>query len=82
MADMLRIGRRTDDDDGPSLRDLARGRQHGRAAEAVADQYRRCTQGAAHVVGGSDQVGDVRREVGIGKVTLAVSQPGKVETHD
>ena len=61
-VDVVRIGGRRDRHHGACFRHLGGGGQHGRAAEAVADQDRGRTVGPAQVLGGSDQVGDIGGE--------------------
>ena len=73
------IGRRGDGGDADGLRDLARGREHGGAAEAVPDEELRGAIAAAQEIDGRDQIGPVRREVRVGEVPAAAAEPGEVE---
>ena len=69
-----RIAGRGHGDDGGHLRHLIGGGQHGRAAEAVADQQARRRVVVAQEVGGGHQVGQVGREIGVGELALARAQ--------
>ncbi len=50
---------------------LSGGGENGGTAEAVADQDRRRPPGLAQMIGGVNEVGDIRRKGRIGKVALA-----------
>ena len=56
-----------------------RGGEHGGAAETVADQQGRCGQRLAEMVGGGDQIVNVRGKVGVGELTFARTQPGEIK---
>ena len=77
---MRRIGRRIDRHHRARLGDAVRGGEHRGAAEAVADQDRRRGEFLAQMIGGGDQIVDVRRERGVGELALAGAETGEVET--
>ena len=77
--DMRRIGRRRDRHHGARLGDAVRGGEHRGAAEAVADQDRRRHERRPQMIGGGDQIVDIRRERGVGELALAGAEPGKIE---
>ena len=76
---MRRIGRRSDRHHGARLGDAVRGGEHRGAAEAVADQDRGRHERRSQMIGGGDQIVDIRRERGVGKLALAGAEPGKIE---
>ena len=78
-GDMRRIGRRGDRHHGARLGDAVRGGEHRGAAEAVADQDRRRGEFLAQVIGGGDQIVDVRGERGVGELAFAGAEPGEIE---
>ena len=63
----------------PRLRHLGGCGEHGRAAQAVADQDRGGAGAAAQFVCSRDKVGDIGGKAGVGKFTLARAKPGEVE---
>ena len=77
--DVRRIERRRDRHHGARLGDAVRGGEHRGAAEAVADQNRRRHQRRPQMIGGGDQIVDIRRERGVGELALAGAEPGKIE---
>ena len=77
--DVARIVRRGDGDHGARLGDAMRGREHGAAAEAVADQDRRRAVHLAQMIGGGDQVVDVRGEMRVGEFAFAAAEAGEIE---
>ena len=77
--DMRRIERRRDRHHGARLGDAVRGGEHRGAAKAVADQDRRRHECRPQMIGGGDQIVDVRRERGVGKLALAGADPGEIE---
>ena len=82
MGDMGRIGGRADGGDGNRFRHTMGGGQHGRAAEAVADQDLRRHVVIAQEVGGLHQILDIRGEVGVGEIALAGAEAGEIEAQD
>ena len=79
-GDMRRIGRRRDGRNRAHLRTMLRGREHRRAAEAVADQDRGRAIHLAQMVRGRDQIGDIGREGRVGELALARAEAGEIET--
>ena len=71
MRDMGGIGGGCDRHDRFRIRDLAGCGEDRGAAKAVADQDRGRAAGFAQMIGGVDEIGDVRRERRVGKVALA-----------
>ena len=59
MRDMRGIGGRGDGHDRLGIRNLAGCGQDGGAAEAVADQDRRCLAGFTQMIGRTHEIGDV-----------------------
>jgi len=53
--------------------------QHGGATQAVADQQLRRSMFCPQEIGGGQQVVDIRRKIGGGKLALAGAQPREVE---
>ena len=76
---MGRIERRRDRHHGARLGDAMRGGEHRGAAEAVADQDRRRHERRPQMIGGGDQIVDIRRKRGVGELALAGAKPGKIE---
>ena len=70
-AHVLRRERRADGRDGLRFRQLSGGGEHGRAAEAVADEQARRPDGLLQVVRGRDEVLDIGREGRVREVALA-----------
>ena len=79
MRDMRGIGGRGDGDDRLGVGNLPGGGEDRGAAEAVADQDRGRLPGFAQMIGGADEVGDIRRKGRIGKIALAGAKPGEIE---
>ena len=77
--DMGRIERRRDRHHGARLGDAMRGGKHRGAAEAVADQDRGRHERRSQMIGGGDQIVDIRRERGVGELAFAGAETGKVE---
>ena len=77
--DVRRIERRGDRHHGARFRDAVRGGEHRGAAEAVADQDRRRGECLAQMIGGGDQIVDVRGERGVGELAFAGAEPGEIE---
>ena len=73
------IGRCADGDDGTRLGNAVGGGEHRCAPETVADQNRRRREFLPQVIGGGDQIVDVRRECRIGELTFAGAEPGEIE---
>ena len=78
-GDMGGVGRRGDRHHAARICDAVRGRQHGGAAQAVADQERGRRSRLAQMIGGGHQVVDVGRKMRVGEFALAAAQPGEVE---
>ena len=76
---MRRIERRADRHHGARLGDAVRGREHRGAAEAVADQDRRRGERLPQMIGGGDQIVDIRGESGVGELAFAGAEPGEIE---
>ena len=53
--------------------------QHRRPTQAMADQQGGRTIVRAQKISRQHQVINIRREIGIGKVTIAAAQPGKIK---
>ena len=79
MRDVRGIGGCGDGHDRLGFRDLPGGGEDGGAAKAVADQDRRRRAGLAQMIGGADEVGDVGREGGVGKIAFAGAEAGEIE---
>ncbi len=79
MGHMGGVGRRRDRHHRPRLHNRAGCRQHRGAAETVADQQRRRLTHFAQVIGGGDEIGDVRRESGVGEFAFARAEAGEVK---
>ena len=77
--DMRRIVGRGDGDHGARVGDAVRGGQHRAAAQAVADQDRRRAVHLAQMIGGGDQILDVRRKMRVGEFAFAAAEPGEIE---
>ena len=73
------IERRGNRRNGTRFRNPMRGGEHRGAAETVADQHGRCGQRLAEMVGGGDQIVDVRGKVGVGELAFAGAEPGEIE---
>ena len=82
VRDVAGIAGRGDRHHRPRLRDRIGGRQHRGAAEAVPDQQRRRLPRLAQVVGGGNEIVDVRRERGVGEFAFARADAGEVEAQD
>ena len=78
-GDVGGIGRRTDGDYGSRLGNAVSGGEHRGAAETVPDQNRRRREFLPQVIGGGDQIVDIRRERGIGELAFAGAEPGEIE---
>ena len=79
VAHMAHIARRADRHHRPALGYRCRRREDRRAAEAVADKQRWRLISLTQMCGGSEQVGDVGGEVGIGEFAFARAEAGEVE---
>ena len=79
-GDVRRIERRIDRYHGARLGDAVRGSEHRGAAETVTDQDRRRRQRLPQMIGGSDQIVDIRGESGVGELAFAGAEPGEIET--
>jgi hypothetical protein len=73
------IGRRRDRDDGAHLRHRCGRCQHGRAAEAVADQECGRAARGSQVIRRRNEISDVRGEMRIGEIAFARAEPGEIE---
>ena len=69
--DMRGIVRRGDGHHRARVGNAVRGGQHGAAAQAVADQDRRRAVHLAQMIGGGDQVVDVRGKMRVGEFAFA-----------
>ena len=78
-GDVRRIARRGDGHHRARLGNAVRGGQHRGAAEAVADQDRRRAVRLAQMIGGGDQVVDVRGKMRVGEFAFAGAEPGEIE---
>jgi hypothetical protein len=78
-GDVGRVAGRGDGHHRARLRHLGRRREHGGAAEAVADEDRRRLRPAAQFVRGRDQIADVGGKRRVGKLAFARAEPGEVE---
>ena len=78
-GDVRRIAGRGNGDHRARFRDAMRGRKHRRPAQAVTDQDRRRAVCFTQVIGGGDQVIDVRRKMRVGKIAFAGAEPGEIE---
>jgi hypothetical protein len=76
---MRRVGGRVQRHHRAHALDARRRREHRRAAQRMADQQLRGEVVFGHPGGRGPQVGDVRREIGIGEFAPGMAQPGKVE---
>ena len=54
-------------------------REHGRAAEAVADQDRGRPPRSPQLICGGDEIRDIGRKRGVGEFAFARAEPGEVE---
>ena len=79
-GDVPGIGRGIDRHHRARFGDAMGGGEHSGSAEAVADQNRGRGKSLAQMVGGGDQIVDVRGERGVGKLALAAAEPGEIET--
>ncbi len=73
------VGRGPDGGDGNCLRNPGRRREYGCATETVSDQQGRGAMNGAQPLRGGDEILDVRREVRVGELALAVAESGEVE---
>ncbi len=80
MQHMGNVGRRADGDHRLRFGNAVRRRQHGGAAERMADQDRRRFECPAQVVGRAHQVIDVRRKIGVGEIAFGRAKPGEIES--
>ena len=76
-GDMGGVARRGDRHHRARFGNAVRGRQHRRAAEAVADQERGRVPASGAMVGGGDQVGDIGGKVRVGELAVAAPSPVK-----
>ena len=76
---MRRIEGRGNRHHRPRLGDAMRGGEHRRAAEAMSDQDRWRGERAAQMVGGRDQIVDVRRKRRVGELAFTCAQAGEIE---
>jgi hypothetical protein len=79
MGDMRGVGGGRDRDDRLGVRDLSGGGEDRGAAQAVADQDRGRPACLAQMIGGADEIGDIRREGRVGELAFAGTEAGKVE---
>ncbi len=79
MRDMGGIGGRGNGDDRLCVGDLPGSGEDRRPAKTVPDQDRRRLTRLPQMVGGEDEIGDVRRERRIGEIAFAGAEPGEVE---
>ena len=77
---MRRIERRSDGHDRTRFGDAMRRGEHRRAAEAVADQNRRCGDLYPQVIGSGNEIIDIRGESGVGEFAFTAAEPGEIET--
>ena len=77
--DMGRIERRGDRHHGMRVGNAVRRGEHGGAAEAVADQNGRRADRRPQMIGGGDQIVDIRRKSGVGELAFAGAEPGEIE---
>ena len=77
--DVRRIERRADRDHRARLRDAMRGGEHRGAAQTMTDQNRGRGERLAQMVGRGDQIVDVGRKGGVGKLAFAGAEPGEIE---
>ena len=77
--DMRGIERRGDGDHRARVGNSVRGGEHRGAAQAVADQDFRRAMRLAQMLGGGDQVVDVRGKMRVGEFAFAAAQPGEIE---
>jgi hypothetical protein len=79
MCDMHGIGGSGNRNDRLCLRYLPRGSEDRGATQAMADQDRGRRARFAQMIGGADEVGDVRGEGRVGEFALAGAEPRKVK---
>ena len=77
--DVSRVAGRADRHHRTRLRNVRGRREHGRAAEAVADQDRGSPPRAPQLVCGCDEIRDIGRKRGVGEFAVARAEPGEVE---
>ena len=77
---MRGIARRRDRHHRTCLRHVGGSREHGGAAQAVADQDRRRTPAIPQRARRRQEIGDIGRERGVGELAFARTKPGEVET--
>ena len=77
--DMGGIERCADRHHGASLRNAVRGSKHRGTAETVTDQDRGRRERLPQMIGRGDQVVDIGRERGIGKLAFAGAESGEIE---
>jgi hypothetical protein len=78
--DVPRIGWCVDRYHCARLGNTVRGGQHGRTAEAVADENRGCGECLAQVVRCGDEILDVGGERGVGELAFAAAEASEIKT--
>src|SRR6516162_1608442 len=76
---MAGIARRCNRDHGACFRHRTHSGKHSRTSETVADQNRRSAFEATQLVRSGNEVGHVRREIGVCELTFAGAETGEVE---
>src|SRR6185437_5471810 len=80
--DVRGIARSSNSNNRAGVRDPVRSSERSSAAQAVADQNCGCPVGLTEMVARGNQIIDVGREMRIGKLALAHSESGKIETQN
>ena len=77
--DVRRIERRADRHHGARLGDAVSGGKHGGTAKTMPNQDRGRRQHLPKIIGGGDQIIDIRREGSVGELPFAGAKPGEIE---
>lgn len=80
--DVRRIVRRRDGHHRARFGDAVRRGKHGAAAEAVPDQDRRRGIFGPQMIGGGDQIVDIRGKMRVGEFAFAAAQAGEIEAQN
>jgi hypothetical protein len=82
IDEACRISRGADGHDRLGCRDVARGREDRRAAQAVADKQAGRAAVRIHVPRRGEKILDIGREAAGGELAFALAEPGEVKAKD